>query len=1263
MLTTFAVATTWPGAWTGAGAAGSAPGAGDASEPGAPARVVREIETHELGLARPTGLTWDAERKLFVVAGRPGPDGTAVAALTSTEQRRGRQLVAGLQDPTSMAYNPRTNRVVALQGGNRVTVGAEESRFQRWANGRAASALDGIDPAGTTYSADGALHVLDSATNTIVSVSPDGSVDRTAIQGLDGVKLAGLAFQPHQERLYVSDTSAHTLYALGGSGEVVATRDLSDADVTNLQSMTFAPSGDMTDAPAEQSLYLADAGTAQQQGSVVEVSLTAAAVTASGGYEVSPTFTDTRDTNTWAPPSPDPSGITSLGNGELLVSDGEVEETDVYAGANLYVSTLSGGLVPGKTGTTWPAYSDEPTGVEYRESDEHLFISDDMSPAMIFEVAGPGGDGVFGSSDDGTLTSFRTLAFGSNDPEGVAYDSKRNQLLIIDGVNSEMYRVSPTGSLISQVDVERYGATDPEGITYDSARDTVVFVDDTAIWELDHNGSLLGKINLSSLSRADKLAGVTIAPASSGGGLAYYISDRGADSDLGNTQNDGMIHEVRATLSSIDNLPPMVEASGDDELGVNDTATFSGLGEDPEGQPLTYQWTQVSGPGTVTFGAARSQTTTATFSAAGTYTVRVTVSDGKLTGWDDWTVTVWDVGDIRTTTIAIAAPSDDAREGKDGGGTSVNINKTVHTLGQDVGASGPYNTITGLRFTGIPVPQGGEVISAKIQFVVNDVDTQPATLRIWGDAADNTPTYLHDSAGTISSRADTAASVTWQPVPWDVDNESDAVKQRTPELASILQEIVDRPGWSKDNAAAFNISGTGLRRAKSYEGRGAPRLVLQYRVDQKAPVVTAVTAEPATVKLPGTVQLSGTVTDDGLPDPPAAVTTTWSQLSGPGTAQATFGDASKVGTTASFPQAGTYVLRLTAYDGELSGHSDVTVTVQPADVTPTPTPTPTPDPGPGTGGGGGGGGGVGGGATPPPPDDGGETPTDATVVLQSQLSAVQYDGVVRLSGVVAEGGLASEDTTVRVFVSRAPDWRTQELSSAKTDGQGTFTIEDRPSVTSRYYAMVGDSSSGVVQVLVRPRLSAALTNASILVRTRTAVVGRVSPAIEDHLLRLQRWNGKAWRTVATKSLARSAEGRYRFTIVPKASGVVRYRVVSPAQGGRARTVSPGRATGLAVSAYDATVKRVNARNDVVVVSNTGTVRFSLAGWSLINGRSGERVSLPGFVVRPGASVRIHSRSGVSDRRNLYLGTGEMWGVHGVAELRDARLRLADRLRY
>ncbi len=73
------------------------------------------------------------------------------------------------------------------------------------------------------------------------------------------------------------------------------------------------------------------------------------------------------------------------------------------------------------------------------------------------------------------------------------------------------------------------------------------------------------------------------------------------------------------------------------------------------------------------------------------------------------------------------------------------------------------------------------------------------------------------------------------------------------------------------------------------------------------------------------MSLDGTVTDDGLPNPPSSVTTTWTQQSGPGTV--TFNDANAVDTTASFSAAGTYVLRLTADDADLSNYDEVTITV------------------------------------------------------------------------------------------------------------------------------------------------------------------------------------------------------------------------------------------------------------------------------------------------------------------------------------------------
>jgi PKD repeat protein len=66
------------------------------------------------------------------------------------------------------------------------------------------------------------------------------------------------------------------------------------------------------------------------------------------------------------------------------------------------------------------------------------------------------------------------------------------------------------------------------------------------------------------------------------------------------------------------------------------------------------------------------------------------------------------------------------------------------------------------------------------------------------------------------------------------------------------------------------------------------------------------------------------VTDDGLPNPPGTTTSQGSTVSGPGTV--TFADPASPSTTATFSEAGSYVLRLTASDSDLTASDDLLVT-------------------------------------------------------------------------------------------------------------------------------------------------------------------------------------------------------------------------------------------------------------------------------------------------------------------------------------------------
>src|SRR5260370_1374741 len=99
-------------------------------------------------------------------------------------------------------------------------------------------------------------------------------------------------------------------------------------------------------------------------------------------------------------------------------------------------------------------------------------------------------------------------------------------------------------------------------------------------------------------------------------------------------------------------------------------------------------------------------------------------------------------------------------------------------------------------------------------------------------------------------------------------------------------------------------------------------LALGQAVNQP-PVVNAGPAQ--TIELPSSANLSGSATDDGLPNPPGALTYSWTMVSGPGTV--TFSNSTASSTAASFSIAGPYTFHLTANDSALSGSADVAVTV------------------------------------------------------------------------------------------------------------------------------------------------------------------------------------------------------------------------------------------------------------------------------------------------------------------------------------------------
>ena len=109
------------------------------------------------------------------------------------------------------------------------------------------------------------------------------------------------------------------------------------------------------------------------------------------------------------------------------------------------------------------------------------------------------------------------------------------------------------------------------------------------------------------------------------------------------------------------------------------------------------------------------------------------------------------------------------------------------------------NDLIGMRWTNVTIPNGVTILNATIQFHVDQTNPDvPIILRLKGHDIDDAPIFTSTNFD-ISSRTNTTAFVDWNIPDWvSVSDEGPA--QETPNLAPIVQEIIDRPGWVSGNA-------------------------------------------------------------------------------------------------------------------------------------------------------------------------------------------------------------------------------------------------------------------------------------------------------------------------------------------------------------------------------------------------------------------------------------------------------------------------------
>ncbi len=393
----------------------------------------------------------------------------------------------------------------------------------------------------------------------------------------------------------------------------------------------------------------------------------------------------------------------------------------------------------------------------------------------------------------------------------------------------------------------------------------------------------------------------------------------------------------------------------------------------PGNGPVALQWTKASGPGSVVFGSATSDSTSATFSNAGDYVLRLAASDGILTAHRDVKVRVLDVPGMTapaigpTEGLVLRLPFDETSgtsvsdvgpaPATVGSLTTIGAPPTLPTWDPAAGRIGGALNLAGSGQRAEIPDSAGKPLDGMTQM----------TLSVWLKMTDHsglaTPIVVKRTSGTasttsysltlstarrltaaIGTRSITASGINqlavgeWYHVVmvFDGSDPTQNLKVYLNGMPEIFGHAIDTTTIARRDTTPLRIGDyttVPVANTSSFQGL-IDEVRLYNRALNQEEITDLYRAAPANVGpqiLLGSdvsgetgqpIALGASVVDDGLPGP---LQLQWSMASGPGSVS--FADATEASTTATADAAGEYALRLFASDGAITTWKDLLAVV------------------------------------------------------------------------------------------------------------------------------------------------------------------------------------------------------------------------------------------------------------------------------------------------------------------------------------------------
>lgn len=143
----------------------------------------------------------------------------------------------------------------------------------------------------------------------------------------------------------------------------------------------------------------------------------------------------------------------------------------------------------------------------------------------------------------------------------------------------------------------------------------------------------------------------------------------------------------------------------------------------------------------------------------------------------------------------ITDTNDDAHERADGTGFNASANPMLF---RSHGTAASRSHV-GLRFPNVTIPAGSTINSATVTIDIVGTANDDIDGTIWGNDVDDAANFVTEA--DVTSRTQTTASVAW------TQAAAGAGSEVSPDITSIIQEIVDRGGWASGQALCILLFG------------------------------------------------------------------------------------------------------------------------------------------------------------------------------------------------------------------------------------------------------------------------------------------------------------------------------------------------------------------------------------------------------------------------------------------------------------------------